>query len=54
MIELYELKPHKMITTQEKANVYLGLLRQNQMFRSFLLLTDPQILTVCLFNFSET
>ena len=33
MIELYESNPLKMTTAQEKANVYLDSLRQNQMFR---------------------
>ena len=33
MIELYELNPHKMTTTQEKAQCVSGSLRQNQMFR---------------------
>ena len=33
MIELYELNPHKMTTPQEKAQLYSGSLRQNQMFR---------------------
>ena len=54
MIELYELSPHKMTTQEKKRNVYPGSLRQNQMFRPFLLLTDPQFLTLCLFNFPET
>ena len=54
MIELYELNPHKMTTPQEKVQLYPGSLRQNQMFRPFLLLTYPQILTLCLFNFPET
>ena len=55
MIELYELNPPKItILHKKKRNVYPGSLRQNQMFRPFLLLTDPQILTLCLFNFPET
>ena len=33
MIEFYESNPHKMITAQEKRNVYPGSLRQNQIFR---------------------
>ena len=33
MIELYELSPHKMTTSQKKRNVYPDSLRQNQMFK---------------------
>ena len=33
MIELYELNPHKMTTSQEKAQCVSCSLRQNQMFR---------------------
>ena len=53
MIELYELNPHKMTTPQEKAQCVSWFIETKSDVQT-LLLTDPQILTFCLFNFSET
>ena len=52
MIELYEQNPHKMTTSQEKAQCVSWFIETKLDVQT--LLTDPQILTLCLFNFPET
>ena len=52
MIELYELNPHKMTTPQEKAQCVSWFVEIKSDVQT--LLTDPQILTLCLFKFPET
>ena len=54
MIELYELNPHKMTTSQEKAQGVSWFIETKLDVQTLLTSTDPQILTYCLFNFPET
>ena len=52
MIELYELNPHKMTTPQEKAQCASWFIETKSDVQTLLTFyTDPQILTLCLFNF---
>ena len=47
MIELYGLNPHKMTTPQEKAQCVSWFIETKSDVQT--LLTDPQILRLCLF-----
>ena len=52
MIELYELNPHKITTPQEKPQCVSWFIETKSDVQT--LLTDPQILILCLFNIPET
>ena len=54
MIELYELNPHKTTTPQEKAQCVSWFIETKSDVQTLPTSYDPQILTLCLFNFPET